>query len=59
MHLEASGSGEGVTELWVPARFGTPVVTGSNASLKELVTVDGGYKVSVNVSGAYTIDVSF
>ncbi len=59
MHLDATAGGSGVTELWVPAGFGAPVISGANASLKELLAVDGGYKVLVDVSGAYTINVGF
>jgi endoglycosylceramidase len=59
MHLEAIAGNEGVTDLWVPGRFGPPKITGTNVSLKQLVPVDGGYKVYVNVSGAYTINVGF
>ncbi|MCF8277597.1 MAG: glycoside hydrolase family 5 protein [Flavobacteriales bacterium] len=59
MHFEAIATTEGVTELWISDRFGTPVVSGENVSLKELVPVDGGYLASVTVNGSYTIDVSF
>lgn len=59
MHLEATTSSEGTTELWIPSRFGTPVVSGSNATLEKTTTVSGGYIASVKVNGSYTIDVSF
>jgi len=59
MHLEANTTAEGITELWIPSRFGTPVITGTNATLQNNKAVDGGYIATVKVSGNYTVDVNF
>ncbi len=59
MELNATTTAEGVTELWIPNRFGTPTITGTNATLKELRTVSGGYIAEVAVSGSYSILVGF
>lgn len=59
MELNAIAQEEGVTELWIPNRFGTPTISGTNASLKNLRTVSGGYIADVEVSGDYTIVVGF
>lgn len=59
MHLEAHASGQGETTLWIPGRFGAPVISGSNVISSAQEVVEGGYRVSVSVSGHYTIDVHF
>ncbi|CAN5448102.1 hypothetical protein BH09BAC1_BH09BAC1_02410 [soil metagenome] len=59
MTLEATATGDGITELWIPGRFGTPTINGTNASLKTLREVSGGYIADVNVSGVYTVVVGF
>ncbi len=59
MHLEAIASSQGVTKLWIPNFFGEPVISGTNAELKNLETVEGGYYASVSVNGSYSIDVTF
>ncbi len=59
MVLTATTTKEGTTELWIPNRFGNPIITGTNATLKELRTVSGGYIAEVSVSGSYTVNVGF
>ncbi len=59
MELQASATSEGITELWIPNRFGAPTISGTNATLKELRTVSGGYIAEVKVSGDYTVVVGF
>ncbi len=59
MHLEATATTEGTTIVWIPNYFGTPTLSGTNSTLKELQTLDGGYLAYVTVNGSYTIDVSF
>ncbi len=57
MHLEATATEEGTTELWIPNYFGTPNISGTNASLEKLEEAEGGYIAFVKVNGAYVIDV--
>ena len=59
MHLEATGTSQGTTEIWIPDRFGTPQITGVNCTLYELNQVSGGYIAKVTVNGNYSIIVSF
>lgn len=59
MHLEATTTTQGITELWIPARYGVPKVSGTNATLESKTAVSGGYIAFVKVSGTYSIDVSF
>ncbi len=57
MHLEATTTEEGTTELWIPNHFGTPNISGTNVSLEKLKEVEGGYIAFVKVNGVYIIDV--
>lgn len=59
MSLSASASGSGQTVLWVPDRFGEPMVSGSNVEVSVLQSVEGGYRVQVNVKDNYMVVVSF
>lgn len=59
MQLNAKSTKSGITELWIPNFFGTPVISGDNISLKELKTVEGGFKAFVEVTGTYKIIVSY
>lgn len=59
MHLEGKTTASGQTTLWISDRFGVPVISGTNSSLEELKTVDGGYIATVKVDGNYKIDVGF
>ena len=59
MYLEASLSSEGQTELWIPDRFGSPKISGSNVQSFTLDKVDGGYRATLNVKGDYTAVVGF
>ena len=59
MHFEANITGKGTTTLWIPDRFGEPVITGTNVVSSELTKVDGGYSSVVKVNGNYSIDVGF
>jgi hypothetical protein len=59
MHLEASLSGTGETQLWIPDRFGEPKISGSNVQSFELKKVDGGYVATLSVKGNYLAVVGF
>lgn len=59
MQLQANASKEGITTLWIPGRFGEPVISGTNVLSSKLTTVSGGYLAEVNVKGNYTINVGF
>lgn len=59
MHLEANAAAEGITTLWIPDRFGIPVITGTNVVSTQLNSVSGGYLADVKVNGNYTIEVGF
>jgi endoglycosylceramidase len=59
MYLEATTDKSGITEIWIPNRFGTPKITGSNATLQNITNIEGGYIAKVEVQKNYTIEVSF
>lgn len=61
MTFRATADKPGVSEFWVPNYFGTPKVTGTGMKLKEIIPVEGGYKVLVNVEGTgrYEVLVGF
>jgi endoglycosylceramidase len=59
MHLQATATRPGNTTLWIPDRFGEPVISGTNSNMTDLLKVAGGYLATVAVSGAYTIDVAY
>jgi len=59
MELQANTTKEGTAVLWIPNRFSTPIITGTNIVSSELKTVDGGYLASVKVNGNYKIVVGF
>lgn len=51
------GEGSGTLELWVPARIGTPLLSGSGIGAPRVEAVSGGYRVQVPVNGAWTLQV--
>jgi endoglycosylceramidase len=59
LHLEATTTTRGITELWIPNYFGTPIITGTNIAVKDIEKIDGGYLAFVSTVGSYTIDVNF
>jgi hypothetical protein len=59
MYLEATTDKSGITEIWIPNRFGTPKISGSNATLQNLTIVVGGFIAKVEVQKNYSIEVSF
>jgi endoglycosylceramidase len=59
MNLNARANNSGVTELWIPDFFGTPVITGTGISKTEIVPVEGGFKAFVTVDGVYEIVVRY
>ncbi|PSJ72086.1 hypothetical protein C7N43_36005 [Sphingobacteriales bacterium UPWRP_1] len=60
LHLEADASTTGDTEIWIPDRFGTPLITGTNILQVTTNVVNGGYLAKVQVQpGTYTIDVAY
>ncbi|HVT36239.1 MAG TPA: cellulase family glycosylhydrolase [Nevskiaceae bacterium] len=50
-----AGNGSGTLELWVPARIGSPQVSGGDAAVG---SVDGGFIVRVPVSGSYSVQLT-
>ncbi|OWY25031.1 hypothetical protein C7N43_35415 [Sphingobacteriales bacterium UPWRP_1] len=60
MHLEANANTAGETEIWIPARFGAPVITGTNTLQITTGAVNGGYIAKIQVQpGNYSIYVDF
>ena len=59
MELQAKSVQEGITTLWVPDRFGEPIITGDNILSATVSKTQGGYLVDVEVTGNYTILVGF
>ena len=59
MELQAKSIQEGITSLWVPDRFGEPIITGDNIFSAIVSKTQGGYLVDVEVKGNYTIFVRF
>lgn len=59
MHLTANCNTEGVTKLWIPDGYGEPLISGDNISTSISLKVNGGYILSVPVSGSYNINISF
>lgn len=59
MTLQANAVNEGITTLWIPDRFGYPIITGNNIQNPVIKSVPGGFHVSVQVMGNYKIEVSF
>lgn len=59
MHLKASSSKKGTTVLWIPDRFGQPIIDGVNVKSYKLNKVSGGYLAEVNVESNYEIKVRF
>ena len=58
MYLEAKGTGNGSTVLWIPDRFGEPKITGNNILSSIITKVEGGYTTEVSVKDSYSITVS-
>jgi len=59
MQLKANSTKAGNTILWIPDRFGTPIITGTNVKNYTLNKVSGGYLAEVSVEGNYEILVGF
>jgi endoglycosylceramidase len=59
MHLKAESTQKGATLLWIPDRFGTPVISGTNIKAYTLNQVSGGYIAEVSVENNYEIKVGF
>ncbi|MCB9033808.1 MAG: cellulase family glycosylhydrolase [Chitinophagales bacterium] len=59
LYFKATTNSIGTTTLWIPERFGMPVISGTNATLNNLKTVDGGYIASVDVNSTYEINISY
>lgn len=54
-----TGEETGITNLWIPDRFGTPIISGKNVGNSTLTKVPGGYLADVEVKGSYELQVSF
>ncbi len=59
MLLQANSTQKGTTTLWIPDRFGEPIINGDNVLSADLEKVEGGYNAKVQVTGQYKIQVSF
>ncbi|MDZ7378330.1 MAG: hypothetical protein ONB06_03180, partial [candidate division KSB1 bacterium] len=59
MTLVGETSGTGRAELWVPRRAGAPRVTGQGAGRVDVQEVEGGYRVTVQVTGRYRLQTSW
>lgn len=59
MTFKGRASGIGISEFWIPDFFGTPTITGTNISVKEIKTVEGGFRVYVEVEGEYQVNATY
>ncbi len=59
MRLKAESNQSGTTILWIPNRFGTPIISGKNIKRYHLTEVDGGYLADIDVEKNYEIAVDF
>jgi endoglycosylceramidase len=59
MNLSAATATAGAALLWIPDRFGMPVITGLNIGDVSITPVDGGYHAVVSVSGNYTVNITY
>lgn len=59
MELQAKATYEGITTLWIPDKFGEPIVTGTNVISSKLIKTEGGYLADVLVNGSYSINIVF
>lgn len=59
MALKAETKGRGVTILWIPDRFGSPIINGKNIKKSSINKVSGGYIAEILVENSYNINVSF
>lgn len=57
LDLTGQTSNPGTLEAWVPARIGTPTVTGSNIGPVTLHAVPGGWQLRIPVQGTYQLQV--
>ncbi len=57
--LKAESNKSGTTILWIPNRFGTPIISGKNIKRYHLNEVDGGYLAQIDVENNYEINVDF
>ena len=47
----------GVVSIYIPARFGMPVLDGSNADITHTETVSGGLRADISVNGRYRVHI--
>jgi hypothetical protein len=59
MTFNGRASGKGISEFWIPDFFGTPTISGTNISIKEIKTVEGGFRAFVEVEGEYQVNVTY
>ncbi len=59
MELQAKTANSGITTLWIPDRFGEPIISGNKIQLQKLEKVEGGYLAEIGVNGRYLIQVNF
>lgn len=59
MTLAATSTSPGTTLLWIPDRFGTPLIGGQGVEEFSITPVEGGFSASVSVSGNYTLYVTY
>ncbi len=59
LQLEAKTTYEGISQFWVPNRFGEPKISGNNIVSSKVISSDGGYFVDVKINGNYTVNIDF
>jgi hypothetical protein len=59
MELQAKASEPGTTILWIPGKFGRPVISGVNILSSTQIDAHTGYLITVNVKENYTIKINF
>ena len=57
-HMKGHSRKASTVILWIPERFGSPRLTGKNASMTKTNTMPGGYYMEVSVKGKYRINFS-
>ena len=59
MSFRGNAGSQGVTKLWVPDRGTEASIMGTNVELIAFEPVEGGYFISVNCAGIYTVELTY
>ncbi len=57
MLLKGKTHQAGTLSIYVPARFGIPVLDGSNAQITHMDSIPGGQRIEVAVHGSYGVHI--